>query len=116
MANLVKNLFRDVVLEGNDEERKFALHNLHLHSKPCVDHIVDMVRTIASQDELAVFQSNSGLDRQEPTDRVLSKQTERRLVFYNREMDGLFRTTNNWVYEALKVNPGRNVNKTIQAA
>ena len=69
MANLVKNLFRDVILEGDDTERKFALHNLHLHSKPCVDHIVDMVRTIASQDELAVFQSNSGLeDRQEPTD------------------------------------------------
>ena len=55
LANLVKNLFRDVDLEGDDEERKFAIHNLHLHSKPCINHIVDMVRTISSQEELAVF-------------------------------------------------------------
>ena len=76
-----------------------------------------MVRTIASQDEFAVLQSNSGLeDKQEPTDKVISKQTERKLVFYNREINGLFRAANNWVYEALKVNPEKNVNKTIKAA
>ena len=31
-------------------------------------------------------------------------------------MNGLFRATHNWVYEALKVDQARNVDRTIKAA
>ena len=118
LANLVKNLFRNVDLEGDDEERKFAIHNLQLHSKPCINHILDLVRTISSEEDLAVFQRNAGLEDKQvkPKDPVVSKGTERKLTFWNLEMDNMFRTMNNYVYEILKMNPKTNVNKTIQSA
>ena len=60
LAKVIKNLFKDIK-EEDDEDRKFALHNLQLHSLPCIENIVDMVKTISTPEDLAIFYSNTQL-------------------------------------------------------
>ena len=117
LASLVKNLFRDYD-NGDDQERKFVFTNLQLHSKPCVNHIVDLIRTISSEEDLAVFQRNAGLEDKDENkkDAIVSKQTERKLEFWNTKMDNMFRAVNNYVHEVMKADEKTNVKKTIQSA
>ena len=65
---------------------------------------MDLIRTISSEEDLAVFQRNAGLEDKDENkkDAIVSKQTERKLEFWNTEMDNMFRAVNNYVHEVRK--------------
>ena len=117
LAKVIKNLFKDIE-EEDDEDRKFALHNLQLHSLPCIENIVDMVKTISTPEDLAIFYSNAQIKDKlvTPVGPPVGKNTARKLTFWTSEMGNLYRASNNYLYEVLKVDPKTMATKTIQAA
>ena len=118
VASTIKNLFREYD-NDDDKERKFAFTNLHLHSRPCVRHIVNLIKTISSEEDLAVFQGNDGLkDKYEDNmkDATVSQQTERKVEFWNNSMDEMFKTVHDYVHEVMNTEEKRNIRETIQAA
>ena len=50
---------------GMNRKENFAFPNLQLHSKPCINHAMDLVRTISSEVDLAVFQRRAELEDKE---------------------------------------------------
>ena len=87
LAKVIKDLFREGE-EDNTEDRKFALHDLQLHSVPCISQVVEMVRTVASQEDLARFYTEADIkDKLLPKGPEVSKNTARKLTHWTTTMN-----------------------------
>ena len=116
LAKVIKDLFREGG-EGDSEDRKFALHDLQLHSIPCISQVVEMVRTVSSQEDLATFYKEADIkDKLLPKGPEVSKHTARKLTHWTATINKLGEAANNFLFEQLKMDPTSMTTKTIQTA
>lgn len=116
LAGVIKNLFKDIE-EDDTDERKFALRDLQLHSLPVITSVVEMVRTVASQEDLAIFYSVANIkDKLVPKGPDVGKNTARKLNYWTTTMTNVGEAANNYLYEQLKMDPTSKATETIQVA
>ena len=116
LAKVIKDLFREGG-EGDSEDRKFALHDLQLHSIPCISQVVEMVRTVSSQEDLATFYREADIkDKLLPKGPEVSKHTARKLTHWTATITKLGEAANNFLFEQVKMDPTSLTTKTIQTA
>ena len=116
LASVIMDLFKDVE-EDDTDERKFTLRDLQLHSLPVISNIVEVVRTIASQENLAIFYSVASIkDKLMPKGPDVGKNTARKLTYWISTMNRLGGAANNFLYEQLKMDPTSMATKTIHTA
>ena len=116
LAGVIKNLFKDIE-EDDTDERKFALRDLQLHSLPVITSVVEMVRTVASQEDLAILYSVANIkDKLVRKGPDVGKNTARKLNYWTKTMTDVGEAANNYLYEQLKMDPTSKANETIQVA
>ena len=106
--------------KDKDPEWKLGITNLRLHSKPCVKHIVNLIKITSSDDDVAVLLRNAGLEDDNKSNfqdtGAIAPQTKRKLEFWNKSMEEAFKTVHRYVHKVTNTNEKRNTKETIQAA